>query len=212
MSPAHIRRGRHHRPASRSRRLLWWTATIGGAGTLFVAAAAASNWIAGLNSGSSGEGQAATITNLSIAAASSPAAGNLLYPGGNGDVVLTITNPNPFPVTITAVNLPTSSTYATGYTDAGLTSLAAGCDATTSTVAWAFSSAVSGTSHALTSALVVAASGSLTAKFTNDAVMGGSAPAACAGAYFKMPSLTGISATGGAATPTSGTPTDAWTS
>jgi hypothetical protein len=115
-------------------------------------------------------------------------------------------------VTITAVNLPTNATYATGYTDSSLTTPAPGCDATTSTVSWASSTAVSGSSHTLTSPLVVAAGASLTAKFTNDAQMGGSAPAACAGAYFKMPSLTGISATGGAATPTSGPATDAWTS
>ena len=50
-----------------------------------------------------------------------PAAGNVLYPGGSGDVVLTISNPNPYPVTVTAVNLPTNTTYATGYTTSALT-------------------------------------------------------------------------------------------
>ena len=67
---------------------------------------AATNWAVGLAGGSSGEAQSATVSNLTVAAVATPAAGNLLYPGGNGDVVLTISNPNPFPVTVTGVNLP----------------------------------------------------------------------------------------------------------
>ena len=101
-------------------------------GCVLVAAGAyaATNWVVGLNAGSSGEGQSAAISNLSIAAVASPAAGNLLYPGGSGDVVVTIANPNPFPVTISAVNLPTTSTYATGYTTSALTTTQTGCIAT----------------------------------------------------------------------------------
>ena len=38
------------------------------------------------------------MSNLTISATASPAVGNLLYPGGTGDVVVTIANPNPFPV------------------------------------------------------------------------------------------------------------------
>src|SRR5262249_34502300 len=68
---------------------------------------AATNWVVGLNAGSSGEGQSAGISNLTITAVASPAASNLLYPGGSGDVVVTISNPNPYPVTITALQLPT---------------------------------------------------------------------------------------------------------
>ena len=80
------------------------------------AAYGATNWVVALNSGSSGEGQAATIQNLTITSTITPLPANELYPGGAGDVVVTITNPNPYPVTITAVDLPTSTTYATGYT------------------------------------------------------------------------------------------------
>ena len=72
---------------------------------------AASNWVVGLVGGSSGESQSGSISNLSITAVASPAASNLLYPGGNGDVVVTISNPNAYPVTITAVQLPTDTTY-----------------------------------------------------------------------------------------------------
>ena len=121
---------------------------------------AASNWLAGLNAGSSGEAQSGSVSNLTISATASPAASNLLFPGGNGDVVVTITNPNPFPVTLTGVNLPTSTTYANGYTTSALTTQQTGCIATTpSYVIWNYSSATNGSSHALTSALVIGASG-----------------------------------------------------
>jgi len=182
-----------------------------------VGAYAATNWVVGLNGGSSGEGQSATITNLSISAVSSPAASNLLYPGGNGDVVVTISNPNPYPVTITAVNLPTNTTYATGYTTSALTTTQTGClAATPSGVVWNYSTATSGSSHTLTSPLTVGASGQannpLVVTLTNDASMAATAPSACANTYFSLPSLTGITATGGAATSTTTPATDSWTS
>lgn len=187
-------------------------ALLAGAGAF-----AASNWVVGLNGGSSGEGQSATIQDLTITAVASPSAGNLLYPGGNGDVVVTISNPNPYPVTITAVQLPSNTTYAAGYTTSALNVSQAGCAAATpSGVTWNYATASSGTSHTLTSALTVAANGQagnpLTVTFSNDATMALSAPAACANTYFSMPSFTGITATGGAASVTSSPASDSWTS
>ena len=176
------------------------------------AAFAASNWVVGLNSGSAAEGQSASINNLTITAVASPAATNLLYPGGTGDTVLKVTNPNAFPVTVTAVQLPTNTTYATGYSDSALTSANAGCTSSTSLVSWGFATATSGSSHTLTSPLTVAANSTLTVTMTNDATMSSSAPAACASTYFSMPSLTGVTATGGAATATTSPATDGWTS
>ncbi len=178
---------------------------------------AATNWVVGLNSGSSGESQSATITNLSVTAVSSPAASTLLYPGGSGEVVVTISNPNPYPVTITAVQLPTNTTYATGYTTSALTTTQTGClAATPSGVIWNFSTASSGSSHALTTPLTVGASGQannpLVVTLTNDASMTAAAPAACANTYFSLPSMTGVTATGGAATSTTTPATDSWTS
>jgi hypothetical protein len=188
-------------------------------GCLLVAAGAyaATNWVVGLNGGSSGEGQSATIANLSITAVASPAAGSLLYPGGTGDVVVTIANTNAYPVTITAVNLPTNTTYANGYTTSALTTTQTGCIATTpSGVAWNFSTAVSGSSHTLTTPLTVGASGAannpLVVTLSNDATMASTTPAACANTYFSLPAMTGITATGGAATSTTSPATDAWTS
>jgi hypothetical protein len=181
------------------------------------AAFAATNWVVGLNAGSNGESQSATVSNLTIAAVASPAASNVLYPGGTGDVVLTISNPNPYPVTVTAVSLPTSTTYATGYTTSALTTTQTGCIASSpSDVVWNYATTTSGSSHTLTTPVTVAASGQpnnpLTVTLTNDASMTAAAPAACENTYFSMPSLTGLSATGGAATATTSPATDSWTS
>lgn len=199
---------------SRKRRFL---AAILGAALVAGIAYGVTNWVVGLNGGSSGESQSANVQNLTISAVASPAAGNLLYPGGNGDVVVSISNPNSFPVTITAVNLPTNTTYATGYTTSALTTTQAGCLATTpSGVTWNYATGTSGSSHTLTTPLTVGASGNannpLLVTMTNDASMASTAPAACENTFFSMPSLTGISATGGAATATSSPATDSWTS
>ncbi|HZU80297.1 MAG TPA: hypothetical protein VE991_10320 [Acidimicrobiales bacterium] len=178
---------------------------------------AGTNWVVGLNGGSSAQGQSATISNLTITAVSSPSPTNLLYPGGTGDVVVTITNPNPYPVTITAVQLPANTSYAGGYSNSSLSTPQTGClAATPSGVTWNYATASSGTSHTLTTALTVAANGDagnpLTVTFTGDASMALSAPAACVNTYFSMPSFTGVTATGGAATATSSPATDSWTS
>lgn len=203
------RSGAVREPRSWFRRIV---AAIIGMALVGGGAYAGTNWIVGLSAGSSGEGQSATITNLTITAVAAPSATNLLFPGGNGDVVATITNPNPYPVTITSVDLPVNTSYAGGFTTSGLGTAQAGCTAANSDVIWNYSTGVSGSVHALTSALTVAASGSLTVTFTNDASMTLAAPAACAATYFSMSSLTGVVATGGAAVATLSPATDAWTS
>lgn len=173
---------------------------------------AATNWIVGLAGGSSAEAQSATVSNLTIAAVATPSATNLLFPGTNGDAVATITNPNSFPVTVTGVDLPTSTTYAAGYTTSALSTAQTGCSSTTSDVIWNYSTATSGSPHTFTTPLVVGANGSLTVTFTNDASMTASAPAACENTFFSMPALTGVIATAGGGTATTSPTTDAWTS
>jgi hypothetical protein len=178
---------------------------------------AATNWVVGLAAGSSGQGQSANVSNLTITAVASPAPTNLLYPGGTGDVVVTVNNPNPYPVTITALQLPTSTTYATGYTSSALTTPQSGClAATPSGVIWNFATTTSGSSHTLQTPITVGASGQannpLVVTLTNDASMTAAAPAACENSFFSMPSLTGVTATGGAATSTTTPATDTWTS
>lgn len=189
-------------------------AVAGVAGVVLAGAGAfaATNWVVGLAGGSNAEGQSASVTNLTISAVASPSANNLLYPGGNGDAVATITNPNSFPVTVTAVNLPTDSTFAAGYTGSGLGTAQTGCSATTSDVSWNYATGTSGSSHALNNALVVAANGSLTVTLTNDASMASGSPAACENTFFSMPSLTGVTATAGGGTATTSPATDYWNS
>lgn len=177
------------------------------------AAYGVTNWVVGLNAGSSGAAQSATVTNLTITAIASPSATNQLYPGSTGDVVATITNPNSFPVTVTGVNLPANTVYANGYTTSALSTTQTGCISTTpSDVTWNFATSSSGTAHTLATALTVAASGTLTVTFTNDATMTSAAPAACEGTYFSLPSLTGVVASAGTATATTSPTTDSWTS
>jgi len=211
------RRGRHRKGRPGWSRRAKVISAIFGAVITGAGAFAASNWVVGLNAGSSGEGQSANVSNLTIAAVASPAAGNLLYPGGTGDVVVTITNPNPFPVTITAVQLPTNTTYANGYTSSALTTTQTGCIASTpSGVTWNFATVSSGSSHTLTTPLVVGASGQannpLAVTLTNDAGMSATSPLACVNTYFSLPALTGVTATGGAGTSTTTPATDSWTS
>lgn len=207
---------RHRAPRAR------WTRrarlVTGAASVVLTAALAAyaTNWVVGLTAGSSGQAQSATISNLAITATATPSPGNTLYPGASGDVVVTISNPNSFPVTITAVQLPANTTYAAGYSDSALSAAVTGCNASTnaSLVTWTGATGVSGSSHPLLTSLVVAATGKannpLTVTFTNQASMGTNSPAACAGSYFAMPSFTGITATGGAATVTTSPATDTW--
>jgi hypothetical protein len=189
---------------------------VGGALLAGGGAFAATNWVTGLAAGSNGEAQSANIANLTITAVASPAAGSLLYPGGNGDVVVTIANTNPYPVTITALQVPTNTTYAGGFTTSALSTAQTGCSTTTSDVIWNYSTSTTGSSHTLTTPLTVGASGAsnnpLVVTFTNDASMTTAAPAACVNTYFSMPSLTGVTATGGTATSTTTPATDAWTS
>jgi hypothetical protein len=213
--------GRRRVSKAQGRRFSWLTKGISITLGMVVAGAgayAATNWVVGLASNSSGEAQSATLGKLTITATSGTAPGDLLDPGDSGDVVISIANANPYPVTITAVQLPTSTTYATGYTSSALTTTQTGCLSTTpSDVTWNFATATSGSSHTLTTPLTVAASGKannpLVVTLGDDAFMSASAPLACANTFFSLPALTGITATGGGTgTATTSPATDGWTS
>jgi hypothetical protein len=191
----------------------------GGAVLAGTAAYAVTNWAVSLGTGSNGLAKGASVTNITITAVATPAPTHLLYPDGPGDVVLKITNPNHFPVTITNVKLPTTSTYATGYSTSGLSTTVSGCtgSSTGSDVYWRYASTTTASTHVLTSAITVAASGGsadpLTVTLTKDAFMGTTSSTTCEGKYFKMPSFKGITAYGGGSgTPATGSITDSWTS
>lgn len=200
-------------PSSRRARIVSGVVGIVAAGA---GAFAATNWVVGLAGGSTAEGQSANVSNLTVSAVALPSGSNLLYPGSNGDVALTISNPNNFPVTISAVNLPSSATFASGFSDSGLTSAQTGCGSGASDVTWNYSTATSGSSHTLTTPVTVGASGAadnpLTVTLTDDASMASGAPAACEDTYFQMPALAGVTATASSDALTSSPATDGWTS
>ncbi len=180
----------------------------------FDAAYAASSWTVGVTGSTGGEAKAASSLNLTITAVASPSPGNLLYPGSTGDVVASIDNPNPFAVSITALDFPASTVYAAGYTDSALSSAASGCTSSTSLVSWTPSTGSPVTTGTLTTPLLVGPSGSaddpLVVTLTGAATMGTSSPSGCEGVYFSMPALTGVSATSGTGTPTTSPATDSY--
>ena len=98
-------------------------------------------------------------------------------------MVLTITNPNAIPVTVTGLNRPTNATYASGYTTSALSVAQTGCSSVSSDVIWNYSTDTTGSAHTLTTPLVVAANGTLIVTLTDDASMTAAAPAACENTY-----------------------------
>ena len=199
---------------SRRTRFLQVSGVVAGTMTAFFVAAAATNWTVGLNSGSDGEAQSATISNLTISAIASPGTGNLLFPGGTGDVVLKISNPNVFPVKVEGFKLPQDTAQADGYSSSAVNGTPiVGCDSTSSKVTWVGALNGSNADVTLTDALVVPAAfsgsaGTLSVTLTNEAQMDMAAPRACAGVYLKMPAFSDVDASGGAFTASTDPSTD----
>lgn len=203
------------RAAGRKSKLLPIVAVSVGTLLAGTAAYAVTQWAVSLSSGSTGAAKGASVTDITITAVASPSPSNLLYPDSTGDVVLNITNPNSFPVTITSLKVPSASSYATGYATSGFSSSVSTCSAssTGTDVYWHYSTSTTSTTHTLSSPLTVAASGHagdpLTVTLTGAATMGTGASSACEGKYFKMPSLKGVTAYGGGdVSPTSSPATD----
>ena len=130
---------------------------VAGASVASIGAYGLSNWGVALAGGSSSQAQSASVANLMMAPEATPTATNVLYPGATGDVVVLITNPNQFPVTITGVELPLDTTFASGFTSSSLNVVESGCSSTTSDVFWSFAGASSGAVHALIAPLTVGA-------------------------------------------------------
>jgi hypothetical protein len=183
------------------------------------AAYAVNNGIVGPPTVASDHGGSVAIGQVTIAAAAgagtgagaSPGVTNLLYPGGSGDVMATIANANPYPVTITDVLLPGKTSYAMGYTSSALGTPNASCTAATSFVGWNWSTASGASSHALSRPLTVAADSNLVVTFARDATMGSAAPAVCADTFFAMPPMTGVTLAGGPVVATPSPAVDGWT-
>jgi hypothetical protein len=124
-----------------------------GVGSAFGAA----EWSLATSSGSTRQRVPTAVSNLTISAVATPSASNHLHPGPDGDVVLTIHNPNRSTVTTTVVNLLTNTTYASGYTTGALSTAQTSCAPSTSDVIWNVSTATGGSARTLTTPLVVGA-------------------------------------------------------
>jgi hypothetical protein len=191
-----------------------WTDPLAllGAVVLVGCAIGAAGWLVNLSGGFSAEAASRAVSNLAISATTAPSAGTSLYPGDDGDVVTAIANPNPVSVTVSGVRLPPDTSYASGYSDAALTTAQAGCSAANSDVSWRFATRAGGTTHILASPLTVAGNSTLVVTLANDATASVAQPAACERTYFSMPALTAIAATAGAGPPTLSPAIDTWTS
>src|SRR5579859_2423571 len=132
------------RPTRGSRRWTWPTRTT--LSSMIIAACltgglsyTATSWTLQPPAATHGRTPSAPVTNLNLSAVAAPTPfpASLLYPGASGAITATISNPNPFKVTITALKLPSNTSYAAGYTDATLTNAQDGCSvATPSGVTW----------------------------------------------------------------------------
>lgn len=151
------------------RRRLYAVALI--TGLLFIVGTALAQWLAtGTGTGTAKARVAQPLTTSTVAASSD------LYPGGMGDLNLTISNPNPYPVTVSSV---------TG--NATITSDTSGCDASNHEVAFQDQTGLS---------LFVAAGSSATHVLDDVVSMGASSADACQGATFTIPvALEGFSGT-----------------
>jgi hypothetical protein len=111
---------------------------------------------------------------------------NVLYPTGTGDVVITVTNPNPFVVQVDSLTLP--ATAATSFTNAGLTTPNSSCDTGGTGVTWSY--ATKSLSGVVVQKRVGSTNGTLTLTLTGGASMSNASDTTCQNAFFKMPNVT----------------------
>jgi len=121
----------------------------------------------------SGAGSATTGTALAVTLTPGTPA-TALYPGGWTDVVLNVSNPNPFDVRIGSFTLAASQGTGGFAVDAGHVAL--GCTVAVAALSFASSSV----------GWTVPASGSLPVTLTSKLAMGAAAASACQGASFNV--------------------------
>jgi hypothetical protein len=121
-----------------------------------------------------GYAKASTAQALTTSDASASTFATQLYPGGSGDVKVTINNPNPYAVNVTSITGSGTITADAGHSGCTTT----GVSFTNQTGTWS-----------------VAASGSTTVTLSGAASMSNASLNACQGAVFTIPvSLAGASA------------------
>lgn len=140
-------------------------------GVMLAASVAFASWLA--TGTGNGYAKATSAQNLTTSAATPTAD---LYPGGTGNLKITINNPNPYPVLVTQI----ARTGGAITSDAG-----AACDASTGV----------SMSTPQTVSISVAAGGSTTTTLTGVMSMTNSSDTTCQGATFTVPvTVTGASA------------------
>ena len=141
-------------------------------GVVLASTVALASWLAtGTGKGYAKAGTAQPLTT-NVAAVTT----GLLYPGGNGDVYITVNNPNPYPVSVTGV----TGTTAIVTTDNNST-----CDAATGVTF----------TNQTPSTFTVAANSTGSMTFTGAAHMSNASDNTCQGETFAIPvSITGQSA------------------
>jgi Putative metal-binding motif len=146
-------------------------------GLLLVSGIAVAEWLA--NGSGSGYAKAANAQNLTTSTA---VASGTLYPGGTGDMALSVNNPNPYPVTVTSV------------VGAGpIVSSSPACNANGHGVSFTNQTGLS---------LVVPAQGSASFVLADSVTMAESSANECQGATFEIPvALTGVSGASGGGDP-----------
>lgn len=142
-------------------------------GALVVAGALATTLIGGTayafwTSGGSGAGNAAARSAQPLTTTAVTVSTNLLFPGGSGDVKITINNPNPYAVTVTAVNGNGTITSDKG----------AACNAATG---------VTFTNTSGLGIVVAANGGSTTQTLAGKVAMSNASDTTCQGAVFTIP-------------------------
>jgi hypothetical protein len=139
------------------------TVVLGVAGVAALGGTAYAVW----TTSGTGSGHATATSAQPLTTSAASVSSNLLFPGGTGDVKVTINNPNPFAVTVTAINSNGTITSDKG----------AACNAATGVT---FSS-TSGLS------VVVAANGTATTTLAGKAAMSNASDNSCQGAVFTIP-------------------------
>lgn len=125
----------------------------------------------------SGAGPGTTGTTVAVTLSPGTPAGDL-YPGGQANVVLTVSNPNASPVRIGSLALDTGQGTLGFAVDAGHS----GCAVST----LSFTTATNGGAGWTVAGKVGAVDGTLSITLTNAVAMGGSAADACQGASFTV--------------------------
>ena len=154
-----------------------------GLAVALVALSAAGGALAYFTSTGSGSGQAtaSTTAQVTISAGVTPTAN--VYPGGSGDVTVSIDNPNTIAVNLSSLELDTSQGGGTGFAvDAA--HVTAGC--TAASAALSYTTQTNGGSGFVVAAKVAGTDGSLSADLSNAISMGVSSANACQGATFTV--------------------------